>query len=72
MYKKKYHMIGDALHMTVECSILFRKNTKCDDIAATTHFPVPFGPIIQIFLLKFLLTFFSTLGNFLTVREPPI
>ena len=37
---------------------------------STTHFPVPFGTIFQIFWLKFLLTFFS-IRNFLTVRAPP-
>ena len=36
----------------VECPILYRKNTKCDDMIFITQFLVPFGPIFQIFFLK--------------------
>jgi hypothetical protein len=36
-------------------------------MTSSTHFPVPFGP----FILQISLTFVSTSGNFLTVRDPP-
>ena len=44
------------------------KSTTCDAATFTTHFPVPFGPIFQIFLLKFFFNLFSKSGNFLTLR----
>jgi hypothetical protein len=42
------------------------ESTTCDETTSTTHFPVPFGPIFQIFFLKISLTFFSAPVNFLT------
>ena len=48
------------------------ESTTCDVETTTAHFPVPFGPIFQIFVLKFFSTFFSRSGNFLTVRDPPL
>ena len=64
----------------VQCSIQFLVcrvqqsvpiTLKCYDKTSTTHFLVPFGPIFKIFFWNFFLTFFSTLGNFLTKSDPP-
>ena len=47
------------------------ESTTWDVKTSTTHFPVPFGPIFQIFFFEIFFDLFFTAGNFLTVRDPP-
>ena len=62
---------GTILDKTGSLLYSVPESTNWDVKTSTTHFPVPFGPIFKIFFLKIFLTFFSTAGNFLTVRDPP-
>ena len=46
---------GHGVHPTGHCSVF--ENTTCDDKTSTTHFVVPFPPLI--FCLFFILFFFT-------------